>query len=85
MFEVQILTPQGNYYETEAERLTIPTEDGVRTLLKNHISTVMPLREGQVVIKKEDRMSESETIDITAGLFYFDDNEARLFVRSFEA
>lgn len=81
MFEVQFITPVGDVYESSVKRLSLPTVDGIRTILANHIDTVIPLKSGRVKIIRE---RDEEMVDISEGLFYFSDNDSRVFVRRFE-
>lgn len=77
MFTAKIITPTGDAIEREVERLSIPTTDGIRTLLGHHVETVIPLQAGEVVfITERDR----ETVKISDGIFQFSDNKARLLV-----
>lgn len=80
MFDVKFLTPAGDLYEASAKRLSLPTVDGVRTILANHIETIIPLKSGRVKIIGE---RDEEYLDISEGLFHFSDNESRIFVRQF--
>ena len=59
----------------------MPTSDGIRTILANHMPIVAPIEIGQVVLIREN---ERETVVVSEGIFNFKDNKAHLFVRTFE-
>lgn len=54
--EFKIVTPQGVIYEDNIEKVTIPTEAGVITVLENHIPMVSILKPGEMFVYKENQM-----------------------------
>lgn len=80
MFEVKFVTPAGDKYQTSVERLSLPTVEGVRTILAHHMDTIIPLKAGRVKLIND---RDEAFIDISEGLFYFSDNESKVFVRQF--
>jgi len=81
MFELTMLTIDGKRQEEEIERISLPTEDGIRTILENHMSAVIPVTIGKVLLINGD---ETEEVAVSEGIFNFEDNQAHLFVRTFE-
>lgn len=81
MFELTMLTLDGKKNEEEIERISLPTEDGVRTILANHMPAVIPVNIGKVILING---KEREEVVVSEGIFNFKENEAHLFVRTFE-
>lgn len=81
MFELTMITVDGKKQKEELARISLPTSDGIRTILANHMPIVAPIEIGQVVLI---RKNERETVVVSEGIFNFKDNKAHLFVRTFE-
>ncbi len=81
MFELTMITVDGKKQKEELARISLPTSDGIRTILTNHMPVVAPIEIGQVVLIREN---ERETVVVSEGIFNFKDNKAHLFVRTFE-
>jgi F-type H+-transporting ATPase subunit epsilon len=81
MFELTILTIDGKKYTESIPRISLPTSDGIRTILANHMDIVVPVDIG---IVRLIRPNEQEDVVVSQGIFYFSDNDAHLFVRTFE-
>ncbi|CAM4242275.1 ATP synthase F1 subunit epsilon [Erysipelothrix aquatica] len=82
MFTFKLLTPNGLYKTLEIDSVTLPTTDGQRTMLANHMATVMPIDIGVMYTKKN---SEIENFVVSEGLFTFENNVATLLVSSVES
>lgn len=81
MFELNMLTIDGKKYTGEVSRVSLPTSDGIRTILANHMDIVVPIEIGQIrLIRENDR----EEVAVSEGIFKFSDNVAHLFVRTYE-
>lgn len=81
MFELNMLTIDGKKYNGEVSRVSLPTSDGIRTILANHMDIVVPIEIGQIrLIRENDR----EEVAVSEGIFKFSDNVAHLFVRTYE-
>ena len=52
MINFKIITPERIMLETEADSLTVPTELGEITILKNHLPIVANLVPGEIKFKK---------------------------------
>lgn len=81
MFTAKIITPSGDEFVREVERLSVPTTDGVRTILAHHIDAIMTIREGEVLFMEGN---DKETIHVTDGIFQFSDNVAYILVNHIE-
>ncbi|CAM4235821.1 ATP synthase F1 subunit epsilon [Erysipelothrix inopinata] len=81
MFEIKIVTPHGIYDEIQVSSVTLPTTDGQRTVLPNHMPLVMPLEIGNMYLKKDN-----ERVDyaISEGMFTFENNCGTLIITSIE-
>ena len=81
MFELNMLTIDGKKYTGEVSRVSLPTSDGIRTILANHMYIVVPIEIGQVRLIREN---EREDVAVSEGIFKFSDNAGHLFVRTYE-
>lgn len=79
--ELKMLSFDGKLYSEEYERISLPTNDGIRTILDNHMDVVVPVEIGKV---KLINGKESEEVVVSEGIFNFTDNKAQLLVRTFE-
>lgn len=79
--ELKMLSFDGKLYSEEYERISLPTNDGIRTILNNHMDVVVPVEIGEVKL-----INGRETIEVVVseGIFNFQDNKAQLLVRTFE-
>lgn len=81
MFELNMLTIDGKKYTGEVARISLPTSDGTRTILANHMDIVVPIEIGKIWLI---RGNEREEVAVSEGIFKFGDNIAHLFVRTYE-
>lgn len=81
MFKLDIITPKGVYLETEVDSITLPSIDGQRTVLSNHMPIVMPIDIGIMYHKVND---EKTHFFVSEGLFTFENNHATLLVNTVE-
>ena len=81
MIHVRIITPKGIYKEFDTPILNIPTVDGERGLLPNHMPLVTMLQIG-VMSSIED--GQRNYYAIFNGLFYFRDNVAEIMTDTIE-
>ena len=75
MFVCDFITYNGLYRKINTEKLNIPTKEGRRTILSNHMETMFPVSVG-VIETKED--NDLRHYAITEGILYFKDNKATL-------
>lgn len=81
MFKVQFYTYKGLYKEIEADSINLPTPDGRRGILPNHMPVMLPVILGVVnaTVKGENRK-----FTVADGMFYFENNEAILISDNIE-
>ena len=82
MFSLKIISPEGIYDELDVESLTLPTVDGRRTLLPNHMATVLPLEIGVMFYTVK---GEKKIFFLSEGLFTFEENEGTILVNTVES
>ena len=73
MFNLKIITPKGEYANLEVDRVSLPTSDGVITMLSNHMDLLTPIEIGVMVVKGK---AMHEKYAVSQGLFTFKNNEA---------
>ncbi len=78
-FKVDFITYEGVYKTLMTEKLNVPTSDGRRTILSNHMPIIMPLQIG-VVETKEGK--ELKHYAVNNGVLYFKDNIAEIVADS---
>ncbi len=81
MFNLRIVSPKGIYSEIEVDSLTLPTIDGQRTILANHMPIVLPLQIGIMYYKLNGEM---HNFFLSEGLFTFEDNHGTILVNTVE-
>ena len=79
--ELKMLSFDGKEYSGELSRISLPTNDGIRTILDNHMDVVVPVDIGEVILIKENK---TEKVIVSEGIFNFKDNNAQLLVRTYE-
>ena len=57
MIKFKIVTPDGIMYDDAVDQVTIPTAMGQITVLPNHIPLISVLAAGELVIKKDDELT----------------------------
>ncbi len=65
-------------FDGEVVSVTVPGLAGEMTLLADHAPIISPLREGTIVIKKEN--GEEETISVSSGTLEMSGNHATVLV-----
>ena len=76
-FNLEIISPEKKLFLGEAERITLPTIEGMITVLAHHMPTVTPLTIGEVEIKTKERMMN---FSIGKGVFFVSGNNASLLI-----
>lgn len=76
-----MLSFDGKIYSDKVTRISLPTSDGTRTILRNHMDAVIPIDTGEVQLIKD---KERSTVVVSEGIFNFKDNQAQLLVRTYE-
>lgn len=75
MFKVDFITYQGIYRTLETEKLNVPTLQGRRTILSNHMDIMLSLSVGVIETKEKDGLRHYA---VNKGVLYFKDNVAEL-------
>ena len=65
-------------FDAEVVSVTVPGADGEMTLLANHTPLISPLKEGVLVIRRED--NSEETINIESGTLEMSNNHATILI-----
>lgn len=73
LFEVNFVTYQGIYRSIKTDKLNLPAIDGRRTLLSNHMPTMIPLEIGVVETSENNKSSYWA---VTEGMVLFENNVA---------
>lgn len=60
MFTLNVVLPSGLYLTESVDSITLPTIDGQRTLLPNHMATVLPIETGVMYLKHQGQISVSK-------------------------
>ena len=79
LFKVDFITYEGVYRTIETEKLNIPTSEGRRTILSNHMDIIIPMQIGVIETAKNGVLSHYA---INNGVLYFKDNVAEVVADS---
>ncbi|MDN6699386.1 MAG: ATP synthase F1 subunit epsilon, partial [Staphylococcus equorum] len=79
--KLKMLSFDGKVHSEELSRISLPTNDGIRTVLDNHMDIVVPVNIGKVKIIKGN---QTKKVVVSEGIFNFKDNYAQLLVRTYE-
>ncbi len=74
-FTAHFVTYKGTYRDVETEKLNVPTTDGRRTVLANHMPIMLPLENGVVEMASQGVISH---FAISEGMMMFENNEATI-------
>ncbi len=78
-FKTDLVTYNGIYRSIETEKLNLPTSEGRRTILANHMPIVIPLQIGIIETEEDDTLKHYA---INGGVMYFKDNVAEIVADS---
>ena len=81
MFTVELVTYKGIYRTVNARSINLPTPDGRRGILPNHMPIMLPISIGVVSILEENGRKR---YTCSEGVFYFEDNKGTLLADSIE-
>ena len=79
LFKVDLITYKGIYRTIETDKLNVPTSEGRRTILSNHMPIMMPLAMGVIETSKDGKLSH---FAVNNGIMYFEDNQAAIIADS---
>ena len=80
-FQLEILTPERQFFADEVQALTITTTDGELTVLKDHTPITVPLVVGQIKLKQNDVW---KTAFQSEGFLEVDETGTYVFVQACE-
>lgn len=72
-FKVEFVTYRGVYRVIDTDKLTVPSIDGRRTILSNHMPIMLALEVGTIETLENNTLKHYV---ITDGMMYFKNNEA---------
>ena len=81
MFTVELVTYKGVYRTVTAQSINLPTPEGRRGILPNHMPIMLPLTIGVVSILEENGRKR---YTCSEGVFYFENNKGTLLADSIE-
>lgn len=79
LFKADLITYYGVYRSIETEKLNVPTSEGRRTILSNHMPIMLPLEIGVMETSNNDKLSHYA---INGGVLYFKDNRAEIVLNN---
>jgi len=79
LFKVNLITYRGAYRTVETEKLNIPTSEGRRTILSNHMPIMIPITVGVIETANKNELSHYA---INSGVLYFENNVAEIVADS---
>ena len=81
MFTLELVTYKGVYRRINAHSINLPTPDGRRGILPNHMPIMTPVSLGVVSVLEEDKRRR---YTVSEGMFYFGNNRATLLADNIE-
>ena len=81
LFSLKVLTPEREFYNGDAEAVTVPAPDGLFTILAGHTPIIMPLVVGTIRIKKDGIWQMSVNSE---GFMEVSSHEVLIFVQACE-
>ncbi len=78
-FKTDLITYNGVYRTIMTEKLNLPTSEGRRTILANHMPIMMPLQVGVIETEEDGSLKHYA---VNGGVMYFNDNVAEIVADS---
>lgn len=75
LFDVELITYHGLHKTIQTDKLNIPTSDGRRTILSNHMPIIIPLEVGVIETNNEGKLDHYA---VSEGMVYFENNHAKI-------
>lgn len=75
IFKVDLCTMKYQQYLIDTEKLTLPSSDGRRTILSNHMPITISLKTGIIETCLDNKLSH---FCVNGGVAYFEDNFAKV-------
>lgn len=76
MFTLEVLTPDGVAFRSEAASASIPTSNGEITILKNHVPLVTTLGPGMLTVRSAD--GEEQYFALSRGVVQIEKNSIKI-------
>lgn len=73
LFDTDLITYQGLYKTIQTDKLNIPSIDGRRTILSNHMPIMIPIDNGVIETNNNGVLSHYV---VSEGMVYFENNKA---------
>lgn len=74
-FSVDLITYRGLYKTIETDKLNLPTSDGRRTILSNHMPVIIPIELGVIETHNNEGLFHYASSE---GMVYFENNKATI-------
>lgn len=71
---LKIMTPEQLVSEQTVTQITLPIQDGLVTLLPDHIPYIGALKAGEVVVRTSEKVSDEIALVVSGGFVEFHDN-----------
>ena len=81
MFTLELVTYKGIYKTMEVQSINLPTPDGRRGILPNHMAIMLPVSIGVLSITSEAGVKK---YTVSEGVFFFENNKGTLLADSIE-
>lgn len=75
LFDTEFVTYHGDYKIVQTDKLNIPTKDGRRTILSNHMPIMIPIDMDVIETNNNGVLSH---FAVSEGILYFKDNHATI-------
>lgn len=73
LFDADLITYRGLVKTIQTDKLNIPTKDGRRTILSNHMPILIPIDVGVIETNNSGKLSH---FAVSEGMLYFENNKA---------
>ena len=75
LFDTDLITYRGLFKTIQTDKLNIPTKDGRRTILSNHMPILIPIDLGVIETNNNGKLSH---FVVSEGMLYFENNKATI-------
>lgn len=75
LFDAELITYHGLHKTIQTDKLNIPTSDGRRTILSNHMPVIIPLEVGVIETNNNGKLDHYA---VSEGMVYFENNHAKI-------
>ena len=75
LFDTDLITYRGVYKTIQTDKLNVPTSDGRRTILSNHMPVMIPIDMGVIETHNDKGLGHYA---VSEGMLYFENNKATI-------